>query len=52
MYYQTASASSTVNLPEGTKLTVNPGTGTYNSSSTVSATLVNTYTNHRCRTSR
>ena len=26
-YYQTASASSTVNLPEGTQLTVNPTTG-------------------------
>ncbi len=44
-YYQTASASATVNLPEGTKLTVTPGTGTYNGATTVSATLVNTYTN-------
>ena len=44
-YYKTASASATVNLPEGTKLTVTPGTGTYNGATTVSATLVNTYTN-------
>ncbi|MGD0747496.1 MAG: hypothetical protein ABSB68_06760 [Acidimicrobiales bacterium] len=44
-YYQSASASSTVNLPEGTSLTVTPGTGTYNGSTTVSATLINTYTN-------
>ena len=44
-YYESASASSTVNLPEGTSLTVTPGTGTYNGSTTVSATLVNTYTN-------
>ena len=44
-YYQMASASSTVNLPEGTQLTINPTTGTYNGSTTVSGTLVNTYTN-------
>jgi hypothetical protein len=44
-YYQTATATSTVNLPEGTTLTVTPGTGTYNGSSTVSGTLVNSYTN-------
>ena len=43
--YENASASSTVNLPEGTKLTVTQGTGTYNTSGTVSATLTNTYTN-------
>jgi hypothetical protein len=44
-YYQMASAASTVNLPEGTQLTVTPTTGTYNGSTPVSATLVNTYTN-------
>ena len=44
-YYQPASAASTVNLPEGTRLTVTPGTGTYGGSTTVSATLVNTTTN-------
>ncbi len=44
-YYQTATATSTVNLPEGTTLTVTPGNGTYNSSSTVSGTLINSYTN-------
>ena len=44
-YYESASAASTVNLPEGTTLTVTPGTGTYNGSTTVSATLVNSYTN-------
>jgi hypothetical protein len=43
-YYQTASASSTVNLPEGTQVSVTPTTGTYNGSTTVSATLDNTYT--------
>ena len=42
-YYQTASASSTVNVPENTQLTVNPTTGIYNASTPVSATLVNTY---------
>lgn len=44
-YYQTASASATVNLPEGTKLTVTSVTGSYNGPTTVTATLVNTYTN-------
>ncbi len=44
-YYRMASASSTVNLPEGTQLTVNPTSGTYSGSTTVSATLVDTYTN-------
>ncbi|HUE07331.1 MAG TPA: hypothetical protein VMP41_07875, partial [Acidimicrobiales bacterium] len=43
-YYKTASAASTVNLPEGTKLTVNPTTGVYNGSTPVSGTLTNTYT--------
>ena len=44
-YYQTASAAGTVNLPEGTQLTLNPTTGTFNGSTPVSATLVNTYSN-------
>jgi hypothetical protein len=44
-YYQTASASSTVNLPEGTQLTVTPTTGVYSGPTPVSATLDNTYTN-------
>ncbi len=44
-YYQAASAGATVNLPEGTKLTVTPVTGTYGLPTTVSGTLVNTYTN-------
>jgi hypothetical protein len=46
-YYQAASAASTVNLPEGTQLTINPTTtsGVYNGSTPVSATLTNTYTN-------
>ena len=44
-YYRVASVSATVNLPEGTQLTVNPVAGTYSGSATVSATLVNTYTN-------
>ncbi len=44
-YYQTASASATVNLPEGTKLTVTPTSGPYNGPTTVSGTLINTYTN-------
>jgi hypothetical protein len=43
-YYQTASAASTVNLPEGTKLTINPTTGVYNGSTPLSGTLTNTYT--------
>ena len=37
--------TSTVNLPEGTTLTVTPGSGTYNGPTTVSGTLVNSYTN-------
>jgi hypothetical protein len=44
-YYRIASAASTVNLPEGTQLTITPTTGIYNGSTPVSATLVNTYTN-------
>jgi hypothetical protein len=44
-FYKTASATSMVNLPEGTKLTVNPTTGIYNGSTPVSGTLTNTYTN-------
>ena len=44
-YYQMASAASTVNLPEGTQLTINPTTGSYNGPTTVSGTLVDTYTN-------
>ena len=44
-YYQTSTATSTVNLPEGTTLTVTPGSGTYNGPTTVSGTLVNSYTN-------
>src|SRR5205807_2279823 len=43
-YYKTASASSTVNLPEGTKLVINPTTGTYSGPTTLSGTLDNTYT--------
>ena len=44
-YYQPSTATSTVNLPEGTTLTVSPGSGTYNTPGTVSGTLVNTVTN-------
>ena len=44
-YYRTASAASTVNLPEGTQLTITPTGGTYEGSTPVSGTLVNTYTN-------
>jgi hypothetical protein len=44
-YYLSASAASTVNLPEGTQLTVNPTGGTYNGSTPITGTLVNTYTN-------
>jgi hypothetical protein len=44
-YYQPSTASSTVNLPEGTTLTLSPGSGTYNVPGTVSGTLVNSYTN-------
>jgi hypothetical protein len=45
-YYQAASAASTVNLPEGTQLTINPTmtSGVYNEPTQVSATLTNTYT--------
>ena len=44
-YYRPASAASTVNLPEGTQLTLIPTTGTYGTPTPVSTTLVNTYTN-------
>ena len=44
-YYQTASASAMVNLPEGTQLTINPTSGVYNGSTPISGTLTNTYTN-------
>ena len=44
-YYQPANASSTVNLPEGTTLTVTAATGPYNGSTPLTGTLVNTYTN-------
>ena len=44
-YYQPSTANATVNLPEGTTLTVSPGSGTYNTPGTVSGTLVNTVTN-------
>ncbi len=44
-YYKVASAAATVNLPEGTTLTVSPGSGTYNGSTTITGTLVNSYTN-------
>jgi hypothetical protein len=44
-YYRVASASATVNLPEGTQLTVNPASGTYGGPTTLSGTLVDTYTN-------
>jgi hypothetical protein len=44
-YYRPASAASTVNLPEGTQLTVNPSSGAYEGSTPVSGTLINTYTN-------
>ena len=44
-YYRLASAASTVNLPEGTQLTVNPSGGVYEGSTPLSGTLVNTYTN-------
>ena len=44
-YYAMSSGGSTVNLPEGTQLTVNPTPPpTYNTPSSVSATLINTYT--------
>ena len=44
-YYKVASDAATVNLPEGTTLTVSPGSGTYNGSTTITGTLVNSYTN-------
>ena len=44
-YYRIASAASIVNLPEGTQLTVLPASGPFNGSTTVSGSLVNTYTN-------
>ena len=43
-YYQTASAHSMVNLPEGTQLTVTSTSGVYNGSTPVTGTLTNTYT--------
>ena len=44
VYYLTASASSTVNLPEGTQLSIsNPTPNTYNGQSTLTGTLTNTY---------
>jgi hypothetical protein len=45
-YYKPASAASTVNLPEGTQLTIttNP-TGPYGGPTSVTGTLINTYTN-------
>ena len=43
-YYQPASASSTVNLPESTQLTVTPTSGVYNGSTPITGTLTNTYT--------
>ncbi|MDR3659184.1 MAG: hypothetical protein P4L86_01990, partial [Mycobacterium sp.] len=47
-YYSPVSNGSTVNLPEGTQLTINSTTPplVYNTPSTVSATLVNTYNNN------
>jgi sugar lactone lactonase YvrE len=45
VYYQPANAGSTVNLPEGTTLTVTSATGPYNGSTPLTGTLVNTYTN-------
>ncbi len=44
-YYRSASAASTVNLPEGTQLTVSPASGPYEGSTSVTGTLVDTYTN-------
>ena len=44
-YYLSASVASTVNLPEGTQLTVTPTGGPYNGSTPITGTLVNTYTN-------
>ncbi len=44
-YYLVASAASTVNLPEGTQLTVTAANGTYEGSTPLTGTLINTYTN-------
>jgi hypothetical protein len=44
-YYRLASAAGTVNLPEGTHLTINPTSGPYRGLTPVSGTLINTYTN-------
>ncbi len=44
-YYRVASAASTVNLPEGTELTITPVSGTFDASTPVSGTLIDTYTN-------
>ncbi len=44
-YYRVASAASTVNLPEGTQLTITPASGTYNGSTPITGTLIDTYTN-------
>ncbi len=41
-YYRQASASATVNLPEGTQLTLTPTTGVYGTPTPLSTTLVNT----------
>jgi hypothetical protein len=45
VYYRMASAAGTVNLPEGTQLTINPTSGPHNGPTPVSATLIDTYTN-------
>ncbi len=44
-FYRIVSAASTVNLPEGTQLTLGQTSGPYNGSTTVTGTLVNTNTN-------
>ena len=44
-YYRIASAASTINLPEGTQLTIAPASGPFNGSTPISGTLLNTYTN-------
>ena len=44
-YYRVASAASTVNLPEGTQLTITPASGTYNGPTPITGTLIDTYTN-------
>ena len=43
-YYLPASAAATVNLPEGTVLTLTPASGTFNGTTALSGTLFNTYT--------